>query len=177
MQTLLIFSHTFWKDSKVNRALLESAQTLSNVKIHNLNETYKDGVINAENEVALLKYSQKIIFQFPLFWFSTPALMKEWQDRVLTHILYGKDSKLLQGKKFQVITTLGGAKESYDGHHGYSLETILSPLTSAFKYCGCEILESFAIFSAKVDTLPMQEYLEILQNDKQEQSVRSKLWE
>ncbi len=42
MQTLLIFSHTFWKDSKVNRALLESAQTLSNVKIHNLNETYKD---------------------------------------------------------------------------------------------------------------------------------------
>ena len=25
MQTLLIFSHTFWKDSKVNRALLESA--------------------------------------------------------------------------------------------------------------------------------------------------------
>lgn len=78
MQTLLIFSHTFWKDSKVNRALLESAKTLSNVKIHNLNETYKDGVINAENEVALLKDSQKIIFQFPLFWFSTPALMKEY---------------------------------------------------------------------------------------------------
>ncbi len=74
MQTLLIFSHTFWKDSKVNRALLESAKTLSNVKIHNLNESYKDGVINAESEVALLKDSQKIIFQFPLFWFSTPAL-------------------------------------------------------------------------------------------------------
>ena len=88
--TTYFFTH-IWKKYKVNRALLESAQTLSNVKIHNLNETYKDGVINAENEVALLKYSQKIIFQFPLFWFSTPALMKEWQDRVLTHILYGKE--------------------------------------------------------------------------------------
>lgn len=172
MQTLLLFSHTFWENSKVNRALLESAKTLASVKIHNLNETYKEGVINAESEVALLKDSEKIIFQFPLFWFSTPALMKEWQDRVLTHIVYGKDSKLLQGKKFQVITTLGGAKDSYDGHHGYSLDTILSPLTSAFQYCGCEVLESFAIFSAKVDTLPVKEYLEALQSNKKE-----KLWE
>lgn len=172
MQTLILFSHTFWQDSKINKALLESAATLSNVNIHNLNATYPNGVIDIESEVALLQDSQKVIFQFPLFWFSTPSLMKEWQDRVLTHILYGKDSKLLSGKKFQIITTLGGAKESYDGHHGYSLETILSPLTSAFKYCGCEILESFAIFSAKLETLPVKEYLEAIQNTKKE-----KLWE
>lgn len=172
MQTLILFSHTFWQDSKINKALLESAKTLSNVKIHNLNATYPNGVIDVKSEVALLKDSQKIIFQFPLFWFSTPSLMKEWQDRVLTHILYGGDSKLLNGKKFQIITTLGGAKESYDGHHGYSLDTILSPLTSAFKYCGCEILESFAIFSAKLETLPVKEYVEALQNTKKE-----KLWE
>lgn len=163
MQTLIIFSHTFWQDSKINKALLESANTLSHVKIHNLNTAYTNGLINTESEVALLKDSQKIIFQFPLFWFSTPSLMKEWQDRVLTHIIYGTDSKLLNGKKFQVITTLGGAKDSYDGHHGYSLGTILSPLTSAFKYCGCEILESFAIFSAKLETLPVKAYLEAIQ--------------
>lgn len=41
MQTLLIFSHTFWADSKVNRALLEAAKALPNVRIHNLNEIYK----------------------------------------------------------------------------------------------------------------------------------------
>lgn len=164
MKTLIIFSHTFWKDSKVNKALLESAKTLSNIKINNLNETYKNGVIDMESELELLKDSDKIIFQFPLFWFSTPSLMKEWQDRVLTHIVYGSEPKLLHGKKFQIITTLGGARDSYDGHHGYSLDTILSPLTSVFKYCGCEVLETFAIFSAKVDTLPLQEYLKILKS-------------
>ena len=176
MKTLLLFSHTFFKDSKVNKALLESAKTLSNVTIHNLNLTYPSGEINIESEITLLEQHQKIIFQFPLFWFSTPSLMKEWQDRILSHILHSKNPKLLQGKQFSIITTAGGDEKSYDGHHGYSLNTILSPLTSAFKYCGCEILESFAIFSAKVDTLPMQEYLETLQNDKQ-QSVRSKIWE
>ncbi len=67
MQTLLLFSHTFWKDSKVNRALLESAKTLSNVKIRNLSETYKDGVINAESEMALLKDPQKSSFNFRCF--------------------------------------------------------------------------------------------------------------
>lgn len=172
MQTLLLFSHTFWENSKVNKALLESAKTLSNLKVHNLTETYKDGVIDVESEIKLLRDSQKIIFQFPLFWYGTPSLMKEWQDQVLTHILYSKDSQVLQGKKFQIIVTIGGAKESYDGHHGYGLEAILSPLTNTFKYCGCDVLESFAIFSAKVDTLPLQEYLTVLQSDKKE-----KIWE
>lgn len=162
MQTLLIFSHTFFEDSKINRALLESAKTIQQVTIHNLNLSYPNGVINVESEIALLKDSEKIIFQFPLFWFSTPSLMKEWQDRVLTYIIYGKDSTLLRGKKFQIVTTLGGDKNSYDGHHGYSLDTILLPITSAFKYCGCEILESFAIFSAKLETLPLQDYLQAL---------------
>lgn len=166
MQILIIFSHTFWQDSKVNKALLESAKTFSNATIHNLSLVYQNNVIDVESEIALLKDSQKIIFQFPLFWFSTPSIMKEWQDRVLTNILYGTDSKLLHGKKFQIITTLGGAKDSYDGHHGYSLDTILSPITSAFKYCGCEILHTFAIFSAKQDMLPLQEYEQVIQSYK-----------
>lgn len=144
MQTLLLFSHTFWDNSKVNKALLESAKSLPNLTIHNLNTAYPNGAIDVAKEVELLEKAQKIIFQFPLFWFSTPALMKEWQDRVLTHILYGENPKLLHGKSFQVITTLGGSKDSYDGHHGYSLETILTPLTSTFKYCGCNVLESYA---------------------------------
>lgn len=78
MQTLLLFSHTFWDNSKVNKALLESAKSLPNLTIHNLNTAYPNGAIDVAKEVELLEKAQKIIFQFPLFWFSTPALMKEW---------------------------------------------------------------------------------------------------
>lgn len=163
MQTLIIFSHTFWENSKVNKALLEQAQTLSSVKIHNLNTTYTNGVIDIESELALLEGVNRIIFQFPLFWFSTPSLLKEWQDRVLSAILYGKNPALLKGKQFGIITTIGGDKGSYDGHHGYTMESLLSPLVSAFSYSGCEVLEPLCIFSANASSLPLQEYLSKLQ--------------
>ncbi|EOH3839264.1 TPA: NAD(P)H-dependent oxidoreductase [Campylobacter jejuni] len=109
MKTLIVFAHTFWKDSKVNRTLLESIKDIDDLKIHNLSTSYNDGKIDVDKELALLKEADKIIFQFPLFWFSTPSLLKEWQDRVLSAILYSKKG-LLKGKFFQVITTLGGVE-------------------------------------------------------------------
>ncbi|MCR2056758.1 NAD(P)H-dependent oxidoreductase [Campylobacter helveticus] len=159
MQTLLVFAHTFWENSKANRTLLDSATNLDNVKIHNLSTAYPNGNIDVEFEMKLLQQSGKIIFQFPLFWFSTPALLKEWQDRVLTAILYGDNPKMLEGKTFQIITIAGGNAKSYDGHHGYSLETLLSPLKSAFEYSRCKVLEPYCIFSVDVKNLPLQEYL------------------
>lgn len=158
MKTLIIFAHTFWEESKVNKTLLTSIEDMQDVVIYNLSTIYKDGKIDVNKELSLLKEASKIIFQFPLFWFSTPALLKEWQDRVLTAILYGNDKNLLKGKKFQVITTIGGAKSSYDGHHGYALDTLLSPLYSSFKYCGCESMEYFAIFSANTNDLNLEAY-------------------
>ncbi|HEE9583969.1 TPA: NAD(P)H-dependent oxidoreductase, partial [Campylobacter coli] len=98
MKTLIIFAHTFWEDSKVNKALFESIKNLKQVQIHNLSEIYKEGKIDVSKEMDLLKNADKIIFQFPLFWFSTPALLKEWQDRVLTAILYGENKELLKDK-------------------------------------------------------------------------------
>lgn len=121
MKTLLILSHTYWENSKVNKALAKEALGLDYVKVHNINELYKDGKIDAAKEIELLKEAEFIVFQFPLFWFSTPSLMKEWQDVVLSQILHGENPKLLSGKKFGIVSTLGGAKDTYDGHHGYTL--------------------------------------------------------
>ena len=42
MKILVVFSHTYWNDSEVNRKLIESVKDFDNVKIHNLNEIYKD---------------------------------------------------------------------------------------------------------------------------------------
>ncbi len=159
MQTLLIFAHTFWEDSKANKALLEAAKSLDNLTIHNLSTTYKDNNINVESEITLLQKADKIIFQFPLFWFSTPSLMKEWEDRVLTAILYSSNPKLLQDKTFSIITTAHGEESSYDGHHGYGINTLLSPINHTFAYLGAKIEEAFCIFSANADNLPLSEYL------------------
>lgn len=164
MQTLLLFSHTYWEQSKVNKALLESAKTLSNISIHNLNTTYPDGDIHLQSELELLKKADRIVCQFPLFWFSTPAIMKEWQDKVLSHIHYSDNPRALEHKKFSIITTAGGEASSYDGHHGYSLDTLLSPIYNAFAYSYCDVdKKAYCIYKANVDNLPINEYLARLQ--------------
>ncbi|TLD82710.1 flavodoxin family protein [Helicobacter sp. MIT 11-5569] len=159
MQTLLIFAHTFWEDSKVNKALLESAKSLNNLTIHNLSTTYKDYKIDVESEIALLQKADRIIFQFPLFWFSTPSLLKEWEDRVLSAIFHSDNPKLLEGKTFSIITTALGEESSYDGSDGYGINALLSPINNAFFYLGAKVEEAFCIFSANVDNLPLQKYL------------------
>ncbi|CBG40284.1 NAD(P)H-dependent oxidoreductase [Helicobacter mustelae] len=158
MQTLLIFGHTFFQDSKVNKALLESLKELTHIKVHNLTTTYPDGKIDVNKELELLRDADKIVFQFPLFWYGSPAILKQWQDVVLSAVLFGENPKFLHGKKFQIITTLGGAESTYDGHHGATLKDLLLPISYSFQYGGCEILEPFAIFSAKVENLDFSAY-------------------
>ena len=161
MKNLIIFAHTFWKDSKVNRALLEELKDNKNVNIHNLSVIYPDGKINSvKSEVALLKEADNIIFQFPLFWFSMPSLLKEWQDFVLSDILHGSDNKILENKTFKIITTAGGEKSFYDTLD-FKIEEILSPINISFKHLGLKIKEPFCIYEANKDNLPIKEYLDI----------------
>lgn len=68
----------------------------------------------------------------------------------------------MKNKEFQIITTLGGAKESYDGHHGATLEELLKPIYYAFEYLGCKSLEHCAIFSANANNLDIDAYKNIL---------------
>ena len=161
MKNLIIFAHTFWKDSKVNRALLEELKDNKNVNIHNLSVIYPDGKINSvKSEVALLKEADNIIFQFPLFWFSMPSLLKEWQDFVLSDILHGNDNKILENKTFKIITTAGGKKSFYDTLD-FKMDEILSPINISFKHLGLKIKEPFCIYEANKDNLPIKEYLDI----------------
>ena len=167
MKILIIFSHTYWNNSKVNRKLLESIKDFKDITIHNLNEIYKDNKISKENvksEISLLKEHDKIIFQFPLFWFSTPSLLKEWEDTVLTDILYGSESKCLEGKTFQIITTAGREKSFYDSLE-FGINTILSPINTTFKYLGLKVENPYCIYHANADNLDLNEYYKYLQQN------------
>ena len=162
MKVLVIFAHTYYNDSKVNRKLLESIRNFNNVKIHNLNEVYKDNKITKENvidEIALLKEYDKIIFQFPLFWFSVPSLLKEWEDTVLHNLLHSTDDekKFLENKIFKIITTTGGEKSFYDSLD-YNINALLSPITTSFKQFGLKIEDSYCIYNANADKLDLDEY-------------------
>ena len=59
MKTLIVFSHTWFKGSKVNRALLEAAQDVKDVTIRNLEELYGQNPEKIDVKVALQQFVGK----------------------------------------------------------------------------------------------------------------------
>ena len=122
-------------------------------------------------EIAKLKWADAIIFHFPLWWYSMPAILKGWVDRVFAYgFAYGvgehSDAKWgerfgegsLLGKRGMVITTTGGWKAHYSprGING-PIDDILFPINhNIFYYPGAAVLPPFVVHSA--DRLQMQDF-------------------
>lgn len=105
-------------------------------------------MIDVDAEQELLSNHQAIIFQHPLFWYSTPAILKEWQDLVLTHgWAYGTGGNALQGKvALQAITT-GASEEHYqkDALNRFPLRQFLVPFDQTCTLCQITYLAPFVV--------------------------------
>ncbi|WP_370263733.1 NAD(P)H-dependent oxidoreductase [Limnobacter sp.] len=115
----------------------------------------KTGTLPADiaREVERLKCADLLVLNFPLFWFSVPAMLKGWIDRVfLSGLVYGGrnfyDRGLMKGKQAWVTFTLGGREHMFGpgSVHG-DLEGLLSPvLRGSLGYAGFEVLKPFAAY-------------------------------
>jgi glutathione-regulated potassium-efflux system ancillary protein KefG len=143
---LVLFAHPAFQKSRVNRVLADAVRELSGVTFHDLYEAYPDFVIDVGREQELLLDHQVIVFHHPFFWYSTPAILKEWQDLVLEHgWAYGSQGTALRGKvMFNVITT-GGREEAYQhqGHNRFTIRELLAPMEQTARLCGMEYLPPF----------------------------------
>ncbi len=82
---LVLFAHPAFHKSRVNRVLTRFVKETEGVTFHDLYEAYPDFHIDVAREQALLVRHDVIVFHHPFFWYSTPAILKEWQDLVLEH--------------------------------------------------------------------------------------------
>jgi len=103
-----------------------------------------------QQELDKLLWADLLILNFPIFWFSTPAMLKGWIDRVLVSgICYGGkrfyDQGGLRGKKALVTVTLGGREHMFgEGAIHGPLEDMLRPLLrGTLAYVGLEVLPPF----------------------------------
>ncbi|MGT2494674.1 NAD(P)H-dependent oxidoreductase [Cupriavidus basilensis] len=102
--------------SKANRALCAAAATVPGVEIADLYACYPDGIIDVDAEVRRLRDADRIVFQFPVQWYATPALLKAWQDAVLTrmfYLAYDTEGRALEGKPLLVAATAGNVPQAY----------------------------------------------------------------
>ncbi|MBE8713047.1 NAD(P)H-dependent oxidoreductase [Sphingobacterium hungaricum] len=156
MKTLIIVTHPNLQQSVVNKRWLEEIGKFpEKFTIHNLYKTYPDQKIDVLAEQELIENHDKIIFQFPFYWFSSPPLLKQWLDEVLTYgWAYGsKSGYKLEGKKIALAISVGGAEEEYRDaeKYGQSLETLTYPLKLSFDYVKADYQPLFASYGFEIN--------------------------
>ena len=149
--TLILFTHPALETSQANRALIEAVKDVEGVTFHDLYEEYPDFQIDIAREQALMEAHGRIVWQHPFFWYSTPALMKEWFDVVLEYgWAYGHEGTALHGKRVKSVITTGGGEDAYckKGHNRYPVTELLRPLEQTAVLCGMEWLEPLVFYNA-----------------------------
>jgi glutathione-regulated potassium-efflux system ancillary protein KefG len=148
-RVLVLFAHPALEKSRINRYLFRDIQRLENVTGNDLYEAYPDFYIDVAREQQLLRDHDIIVFQHPLYWYSSPAILKEWQDLVLEYgFAYGHEGTALHGKKCLTAITVGGTQDAYcrQGYNVYSIRELLRPFEQTAHLCGMTYLPPFVVY-------------------------------
>ncbi|ASC57778.1 flavodoxin family protein [Vibrio vulnificus] len=151
-KVLVIYAHPSQHRSEVNAPLFAAAQAVDGVTCVDLYAEYPQFDINIDKEQARLLEHDVIVFQFPLYWYSTPALLKEWQDLVLEYgFAYGTDGTALQDKLMLCVVSAGGKEEAYkaEGYNHFTIRQLLAPIEQMAALTSMHYLPPFAIFGAR----------------------------
>lgn len=146
MRKLVIITHPDMENSVVNR-MWKNALISEQIDVVDLYELYSENKIDVEREQERLMNYETIVFQFPLYWYSSPPLLKQYQDEVfLFNFAYGPEGTKLRDKKFAIATTVGSLEDDYseEGSNQYTLETLLSPFIATINYIGAKYKGHFA---------------------------------
>ena len=154
---LVLFAHPALEKSRVHASLLRHIRHLEGVTIHDLYEHYPDFDIDVKEEQRLLLQHDLVVFQHPFYWYSTPAMLKQWQDLVLEHgWAYGSKGKMLTGKKMFSAISCGGRQEAYqpNGLNRFTIRQLLWPLDQTAKLCNMQYLPPFVIHGTHKLAMP-----------------------
>jgi NAD(P)H dehydrogenase (quinone) len=110
-------------------------------------------------ELEKLRAADLVIFQFPLWWSSVPAILKGWFDRVLSFAHVADTEEVsrrayLRGKKAMLITTLEAPEEAFGGNQS-GVRELLAPISvNTLSFVGMSELPIFIVYGATPDKTP-----------------------
>ncbi|PZD95557.1 general stress protein [Paenibacillus sambharensis] len=149
LNMMAIVAHPSMETSKINAALSLELQR-SGMFMHELYREYPDWSIDVEREQAYLLKYDRIILQFPFYWYSCPPLLKKWFDDVLVPgWAFGPGGDKLAGKAFMVVTTVGGTEKQYrsGGFNKYTMSELLRPIERTLTRCHADFLPPYAVYN------------------------------
>ena len=152
MRILVLFAHPRLRQSVVQRALLASIAGLDGVTVRDLYAEYPDLMIDARREQRSLLEHDLVVLQHPFYWYSSPAVVKEWLDIVLEEgWAYGTGGNCLHGKFLLNALSTGGPHEAYHdkGRNRFPVRALLAPFDQTAYLCGMGWLEPFVVHAGR----------------------------
>lgn len=148
MKTLVLVSHPEYDNSMTEAFLKQCQSDIENVDWVVLDNIQTEFTFDKEQEQQRLTQYDRILFQFPMYWYSAPALMKKYEDDVFTKnfIAYEQEGAL-KGKEMGIITTLGDPIKDYQvgGREGFSISELLKPYQAIAQRGQMKFLKPFVI--------------------------------
>ena len=119
------------------------------------NSAFSSDIVREQQKVL---WADFIIFQFPMWWYSVPAILKGWFDRVLTlGLAYGQGHSLA-GRRAILVLTTGGPPRPFTPDKRVVIHNMMDHIQRGILYfCGLDILPPFAIYGAPNVTAEQRE--------------------
>lgn len=154
---LVLFAHPALERSRVHRRLLGATRRVVGVTVRDLYELYPELDIDVEAEQEALASHDVIVFQHPLYWYSVPPILRQWQDLVLEHgWAFGHDGNELSGKATLHVLSSGSGERAYQGvgSLGTTIDELLRPFALTAWLCKMRWLAPYCVYGAHGITEP-----------------------
>ena len=151
MKTVIIVDHPNYDQSVVNRRWLDEVRKYPDEFIvHNLQSSYPRSSIDVAAEHSLIDNNGSVVFQFPLYWFNCPPMLKSWFDLVLTPGWAYAGGRHLEGRKVALAVTCGGDEAGYSaqGDNKHTLREFLNSLEQSLVRCHADFQGVYAFYGA-----------------------------
>lgn len=152
MNTLVLTAHPNLSTSTANRKWFDALSGIEGVVTRDLTAVAGAEMrFNPAIEQALLERADRIVMQFPFYWYSSPPVLKAWLDQVLLFgFAYGPDGNKLHGKELIIAITTGGPAESFQSGslNSFSMNEFLTPFEQTANMVGMNYLPPFVLHSA-----------------------------
>ncbi|UQS84461.1 NAD(P)H-dependent oxidoreductase [Apilactobacillus apisilvae] len=148
MKTLVIVSHPEYDNSMTESFLNQCQNDIDSVDFLVLDHLTDNYQFNVEQEQQRLIKYDRILFQFPMYWYSSPALLKKYEDDVFTRrFTYANEDGKLKGKELGIITTIGEPLRNYTvgGSEGFSINELLKPYQALAFKAGMNFIKPFTV--------------------------------
>lgn len=148
-KTLVIIAHPDIDNSGSQQFLMESCQNLEGVVLYIL----EDKKIDSLEEQEQLKQYDRLVFQFPMYWYSAPFILKKWLDDVFQDT---SSIDFLKGKELGLVISMGVSEDSFAAgkEENFTLSELFRPYEAFAKKAQMKYLPIFPIslFSYLLET-------------------------